>query len=55
MSAKRGLSGFSDPPLLRTAAVLRDIVQQIGDQRGPAGLVRGADAQARVAVEVFVE
>ena len=28
---------------------------QVGDQPGPAGLVRGADAGAGVAVEVLVE
>src|SRR5918995_3958106 len=30
-------------------------LQQLGDRAGPAGLVRGADAAAVVAVEVFVE
>jgi hypothetical protein len=30
-------------------------LQQFGDQTGPAGLMRGADASPRIAVEVFVE
>src|SRR5262249_59435688 len=30
-------------------------LQQLGDQPGPAGLVRRADAAPRVAVEVFVK
>src|SRR5688500_14590489 len=30
-------------------------VDELGDQRGPSGLVRGSDAAARVAVEVLVE
>ena len=38
---------------LRGRAAAR--LQELGDQPGPAGLVRGADAAAVVAVEVFVE
>ena len=30
-------------------------LQQLGDQSGPAGLVRGAEAAPGVAVEIFVE
>ena len=30
-------------------------LQELGDQAGPAGLVRGAHAAAGVAVEIFVE
>ena len=35
--------------------VLARLLQQLGDERGPAGLVAGAKAAAGVAVEVFVE
>ena len=31
------------------------LLQQLGDERGPAGLVARADARAGVAVEVLVE
>ena len=30
-------------------------LQQLGDQSRPAGLMRGADASPRIAVEIFVE
>jgi len=30
-------------------------LQQLGDQAGPAGLVRGPDAAAIIAVKIFVE
>ena len=37
------------------AAVLADLLQELGDERRPPGLVAGAHAGAVVAVEVFVE
>src|SRR6476646_6207234 len=45
----RAAHGFSrrTPP--------RDVLDHLGDERGPAGLVGGAEASAGVAAEVLVE
>src|SRR5262249_13043766 len=45
----------TDPPISAPNRVSGTRVQELGDQPGPSGLVRGSDSTARIAVEVFVE
>ena len=45
----------SDPSRPPISSMLPPFVDEGGDQGGPAGLVRGAQAGALVAVEVLVE
>src|SRR5215813_5729540 len=45
----------TDPPTSAPNRVFGTRLQELGDQTGPSGLVRGPDSTARVAVEVLVE
>src|SRR5215212_1823885 len=55
IARQRGSARFGRHELRAYATSLSPFVDQIGNQPGPAGLVRGAEAFAGVAVEVFVE
>src|SRR5262245_1384455 len=45
----------ADPPASVPNRLSGTRLQELGDQPGPSGLVRGSDSTARVAVEVLVE
>src|SRR5262245_4372798 len=45
----------TNPPISATNRVSGTRMQELGDQPGPSGLVRGPDSTADVAVEVLVE
>src|SRR6185295_15428299 len=45
----------TDPPTSASNRLSGTRLQELGDQPGPSGLVRGADPTARVAVEVLIE
>ena len=51
----RRLDAESAGNVARAGLLIAVLLNQLGDQRGPTGLVAGADAGAVVAVEIFVK
>lgn len=51
MSRRLGLRQQANPVTL----IMRPRHEQLGDERGPSRLMRGADAAAGVAVKIFVK